>query len=346
MIDFVKHQEDGASRAEGADRAEGTEGTPATDGPLQRRLAAWRARPDDGPVIVDDVSLRLYALAARAAQTTVPILVSGPSGSGKEVMARFIHGHSPRASHRFLALNCAALPDAMLESLLFGHARGAFTGAATAAEGLFRAADGGTLFLDELGELSLAMQAKLLRAVEQQEVLPLGETISVKVDVRIVAATNRDLAVEVAEGRFRADLYWRLAAFPLALEPLSRRPGDIVPLVARLLPDHPISEDALQQLLARDWPGNVRELAHMLQRAVILAQDAPIGCAHLPAAAPPIGLPARVKAAELQAVRAAVIASGSRRDAARRLGISERSLRYKLAALAGRPRPTERLVLA
>ena len=328
-------------------------GQDAGGGRLRAKLAIWRTTGSagnlhtaGGPVIVDAQSLALYALAARAAATDVPILVSGPSGTGKEVMARYIHDHSRRATGPFLALNCAALPEAMVESLLFGHARGAFTGAAVAAAGLFRAASGGTLFLDELGELAPALQAKLLRAVEQREVLPLGEAAPVPVDVRIVAATNRNLMAEVENGRFRADLYWRLAAFPLALLPLASRPGDLLPLVARLLPAHPISEEALERLLAHGWPGNVRELAHVLQRAAILAGDSMITPDHLPALSlPPAGLPARLRAEEAQVLHAAIAVSEGRREAAARLGISERSLRYKLAALAGRPRGNRAMVL-
>ncbi len=315
-------------------------------GPLNRQLAQWRATADNGPVAVDPCSARLFAMAERVAATDVPVLIGGPTGSGKEVLARFVHEHSRRALRRLVVLNCAALPDSMIESLLFGHARGAFTGAVQAAEGLFRAADGGTLFLDELGELSPGLQAKLLRAVEQQEVLPLGETRPLQVDVRIIAATNRDLEAEVAAGRFRADLYWRLAAFPLILEPLANRPCDLLPLVARLLPHTPITDEALSMLVSREWPGNIRELTHVLQRAAILAGDAPIGAEHLPDDAPsPSCLPGRLKAAEALAVRAAVSAGGGRREAARRLGISERALRYKLAALAGRPRRVDAMVL-
>lgn len=278
-------------------------------------------------------------MAARAAATDVPVIVNGPSGAGKEEMARYLHRHSPRANGPFVALNCAALPEAMAEALLFGHARGAYTGAQGAAPGLFRAADRGTLFLDELAELSLPIQAKLLRAVERREVLPLGETSPQRFDARIVAATNRNLWVQVEAGRFRADLYWRLAAFPLTISPLRERPGDILPLVARFLPDAPISEEALEALIAHPWPGNIRELANVLQRAAILAGKGAIRTCHLPpAAAPPTALPDRLRAEEADAIHAALAISGGRREAARRLGISERSLRYKLAAIAGRPR--------
>ncbi|MGQ5700686.1 sigma 54-interacting transcriptional regulator [Sandaracinobacteroides sp. A072] len=362
----------------------GREEIGATDpcGPRQARLAAWLAgrhadhdagkdngRPViegpviEGPVIADPVTKALFAEAAAAAASNATILVTGPSGAGKEVMARFLHDRSARRSGPFLAINCAALPETMLEALLFGHERGAFTGAHGQQPGLFRAASGGTLFLDEIGELPLALQAKLLRAVEQREILPLGATAPVRVDVRLLAATNRDLEAEAAVGRFREDLRWRLAVFPLALPPLARRPLDIVPLaaalVARLGGDpRAIGEDALIRLEAHGWPGNVRELSNVLERALILAAGGPLEARHiriegtarapmpaapacaLPKAIPPQGeLAHAVRAREAEAIRLALANSGGRRiEAARRLGISERTLRYKLAALDGRPR--------
>jgi two-component system response regulator FlrC len=320
-------------------------------GPLGRQLRAWLARmPHAGPVAEDPRTVELVALATRAAASDTTLLLTGPSGAGKEVMARHVHGCSPRSRRPFVAINCAALPDAMLEALLFGHVRGAFTGAAEAAPGLFRAADGGTLFLDELGELPLALQAKLLRAVETREVLPLGATSPVKVDVRLVAATHRDLAAAVAAGAFRADLYWRLSVFPLALPPLAERPADIIPLTAALLhrlggKTIRIDEAALAQLQRHAWPGNVRELANVLERALILAGDGPISPVHLrleavPAAA---GLAEAARRGESEAIRLALAETGGRKQAAaRRLGISERTLRYKLAAAAGRPRTPAR----
>jgi two-component system response regulator FlrC len=324
-----------------------------TDGPLARQFARLLAGGEAGPVAQDPRSRALFDLARRAAQTRATVLVTGPSGAGKEVMARFLHAESPRAAHPFVALNCAALPEAMLEALLFGHERGAFTGALGAAPGLFRAADGGTLFLDELGELPLALQAKLLRAVEQGEILPLGATAPVKVDVRLVAATNRDLPAEVAAGRFRADLYWRLAVFPLALLPLAERPADILPLAAALARrmgcTAPFSQAALEKLLRHDWPGNVRELANLLERAAILAGDGPICAGHLMIEAAPQAptLAACLRRSEASEVETALAQSAGRRaEAARRLGISERALRYKLAALAGRPRRAAPLLAA
>jgi two-component system response regulator FlrC len=319
------------------------------DGVLTGRFRAWLAKASaPGPVAADPLTLELFSIAARAAASDATILVTGPSGAGKEVMARYLHAESARRAGPFVALNCAALPDAMLEALLFGHERGAFTGAQGSAPGLFRAADGGTLFLDELGELPLALQAKLLRAVEQHEVLPLGATQPVKVDVRIVAATNRDLVAEVAAGRFRADLHWRLAVFPLAMPPLAARPLDIVPLVAMLLGSaglgaDGIGEAALLSLQRHGWPGNVRELANVLVRARILAGGGRIEAAHIrfdgTAPAEPADLADSLRHREAESIGLALAESGGRKgDAARRLGISERTLRYKLAAHAGRPR--------
>ncbi|WP_448586543.1 sigma 54-interacting transcriptional regulator [Thermaurantiacus sp.] len=321
--------------------------------PLQARylaaIEAVLARPD-APVAADPASLALLAEARQVARTPVTVLLTGPSGTGKEVLARYIHAESRRAAAPFLALNCAALPEAMTETLLFGHEKGAFTGADGAAPGLFRAASGGTLFLDEVGELAPGLQAKLLRAIEAREVLPLGATRPVPVDVRLVAATNRDLAAEAESGRFRPDLFWRLAVFPLATLPLARRPADILPLAAALLiraartGGQPLAwptDAALERLATHDWPGNVRELDNCLQRAAILAAGTPITPGHLrfEAALPPQGLAGIMKSRENEAIRSALALTGGRRAlAARHLGISERTLRYKLAELAGRPR--------
>ena len=319
---------------------------------LTRTFAALLSNPPlEGPVAADPASRQLLSLAARAARSSATILITGPSGAGKDVMARFLHSASDRADAPFLALNCAALPEAMLESLLFGHERGAFTGADRAAPGLFRAAGAGTLFLDEIGDLPLPLQAKLLRAIEARELLPLGATAPVAFEARLLAATNRDLQADAAAGRFREDLYWRLSVFPLALPPLARRPADILPLAAHLLRSAKVnlSASALHALIAHDWPGNVRELANRLERARILAGDGAITDAHLeiPAAAAasaPIALPGQMRRHEADALtRALAETGGRRREAARHLGISERTLRYKLAAQAGRPRATASL---
>jgi two-component system response regulator FlrC len=319
----------------------------------------------DAPVVQDPRSRALFAEATHVAGRGTTVLITGPSGAGKDVLARHIHALSPRAGQAFVAVNCAALPETMLEALLFGHERGAFTGAASASPGLFRAADGGTLFLDEVGELPLTLQAKLLRAVQEREVLPLGGTRVVPVDVRLVAATNRDLPRAVAEGRFREDLFWRLSVFPLAALPLVERRGDLPALAAALLlriareeaaPLAWLSDMALARLLAHNWPGNVRELGNVLQRAAILAarrliapgdlrlgtamaEPAGPGAQPAPARGAEGGLFGQLRSHEAEAIRAALQLCGGRRAlAAQRLGISERTLRYKLAELAGRPR--------
>jgi two-component system response regulator FlrC len=322
-------------------------------------LAAARSG-QNGPIAADPRSRALFLEAARVARTAATILIEGPSGSGKERMARHIHRESPRSGGPFIAINCAALPDAMQEALLFGHERGAFTGALGPSAGLIRAADGGTLFLDEVGELPLSLQAKLLRALQEREVLPLGATRAVPVDIRIVAATNRCLTSEVAAGRFREDLYWRLAVFVLRTLSLADRRQDILPLVAAMLAAHaalngtspPLPDAAvLERLLAHDWPGNVRELGNVIERALILCDGRRIRLEDLrfdlmvaqPPALVPIERPEllqqAVRAQEAEFIRAALASAGGRRtEAAATLGISERTLRYKLAALAGRPR--------
>ena len=223
-----------------------------------------------------EVSRRIRLVAPRS----TAVLVQGPTGTGKELVARALHRLSPRAQRPFIALNCAAIPEALLEAELFGHTRGAFTGAVQGRVGRLEAANGGTLFLDEIGELPLALQAKLLRFVECGELQRVGENEPVKVDVRIVAATHRKLGVMAAAGTFRADLYYRLSVFLIQTPALAGRSADI-----RLLAEHALgrmaqrespkslSEEALQQLEAHSWPGNVRELEHTIERAWILAEE-------------------------------------------------------------------------
>ncbi|MEE4201623.1 sigma-54 interaction domain-containing protein [Erythrobacter sp.] len=312
------------------------------------------------PVARDPETLALLTLSERIAASDIPVLLEGPTGSGKEIVARFVHNRSARARGPFVAVNCAAMPEAMLEALLFGHHKGAFTGAGDAREGLFRAADGGTLLLDEIGELPLALQAKLLRTLQEGEVLPLGATKPVAVDVRIVAATNRTLSEEAAEGRFREDLYYRLNVFPLILPALRQRPGDIAPLAFAMLLRHGaaggeaadglawISPAALAQLENHAWPGNVRELENVIRRAILLAGDASeIGAEHihfdgparpvaaLPGAAAVSGALSDVAfRSEAQAILTALNRhDGHRGKTAKSLGISERTLRYRLASM-------------
>lgn len=313
-------------------------------------LIAAFAAPDAMPAAAAPASQALLTLAARVAPRDVSLLIEGATGTGKEGLARLIHTLSPRRDASLVAVNCAALPETMLEATLFGHERGAFTGAAGAGQGLFRAAHGGTLLLDEVAELPLALQAKLLRAVQEREVLPLGATRPERVDVRIIAAANRDLADDVAAGRFRADLYYRLAVFPLRTLPLAARPQDIIAIAAHWLlkaTQHGRlcwpTPAALALLLDHDWPGNVRELGNVLDRALVLTDGDVIAPEHLvfdtrataPQVAAPLPLLARTH--EDRAIRSALAETRGRRAAAQRLGISERTLRYKLAAMAQRP---------
>src|SRR5216684_2505756 len=223
-------------------------------------------------------------LAQRVAQSDAPVLLTGDSGSGKERVAHYIHAHSRRASAQFVAVNCAALPDQLLESELFGHVRGAFTGAERDKKGLFEAAAGGTLLLDEIGDLPLAMQVKLLRVLQDHEVRRVGGTESKRIDVRIIAATNRDLAEMVRERAFRKDLYFRLKVLAVEVPPLSERREDVLPLAHAFMRRScatyhcgpcSLSPAALDRLLAYDWPGNVRELEHAMERAVVLAEGKP-----------------------------------------------------------------------
>lgn len=315
------------------------------------------------PIAADPQSLALLTLAERIAASTIPVLLEGPTGTGKEVLAQFIHRLSARGSGPFVAVNCAAMPEAMLEALLFGHRKGAFTGAAEAAEGLFRAADKGTLLLDEIGELPLALQAKLLRALQEGEVLPLGATRPIKVDVRVVACTNRHLAAEVEAGRFREDLLYRLNVFPLRLPALRDRAGDIAALAFGMLlrhaaaPGQPgwIDRAALTLLESHPWPGNVRELENVIRRAILLADGAAIIAAEnivFDTAVRPVAesaataIPVPIKpapslsdvafASEARAILETLTNHcGNRAATARSLGISERTLRYRLASMRG-----------
>ena len=229
----------------------------------------------------DQASGDLLMLARRVAQTDVTVFINGPTGTGKEVLAKFIHNHSEREAAPFVAVNCAAIPDNMLEAILFGHEKGAFTGASTANKGIFRAADGGTLLLDEISEMPMALQAKLLRALQEKAVTPIGSQTDIPVDVRVVATTNRNMAEEIRAGHFREDLYYRLNVFPLNTMSLASRPDDIVPVATFLLNRHVktsadmpwLDAGAINALRGYAWPGNVRELENVLQRALVLARD-------------------------------------------------------------------------
>ncbi|MET0239024.1 MAG: sigma 54-interacting transcriptional regulator [Sphingobium sp.] len=332
----------------------------ANDTDIAYAMIAEMIRPAVMPAIGDAASARLMRLAARVAASDATVLIQGDTGTGKEGMARFIHASSQRSDKDFIAVNCAALPETMMEAMLFGHRKGSFTGAANASEGLFQAADGGTLFLDEIAELPLALQAKLLRALQEGEVLPVGATHPVPVNVRIVAACNRDLAAEAEAGRFRADLYWRLNVMPLTLTALAQRPRDIPAITAAFLLRHQLplapqarfalpTAEAMANLSAHSWPGNARELGNVLQRALVLrdgdmivADDlsiapAPVATAVIaPIAEPsaPVGLRDIAHHSKLDAIRSALRdTEGHKGRAARLLGISERTLRYRLAEM-------------
>jgi len=245
------------------------------------QLVATMLSDDTTVATGDRISRDLLTLARRVAQTDVTVFINGPTGTGKEVLAKFIHNHSERAGAPFVAVNCAAIPDNMLEAILFGHEKGAFTGASTANKGIFRAADGGTLLLDEISEMPMALQAKLLRALQEKTVTPIGSQADIPVDVRVVATTNRNMAEEIRAGNFREDLYYRLNVFPLNTVALSSRVDDVIPVATFLLSRHVkqaadmpwLDADAIEVLRAHAWPGNVRELENVLQRALVLAQD-------------------------------------------------------------------------
>jgi two-component system response regulator FlrC len=348
-------------------------------------VAECVSRNEPVPVACAATSLRLIDLARRVAASDCTVLIVGESGTGKEVLARFIHRCSPRSRQPFVAVNCAAIPENMLEAMLFGYERGAFTGAHAAHPGKFEQAQGGTLLLDEVTEMPLGLQAKLLRVLQEREVERLGGRTPIPLDVRVLATTNRRLREDVAAGRFREDLYYRLNVFPLAIAPLRLRRDDVLPLAMQLLsarcrPGEQIpalSADAAHLLLTYAWPGNVRELDNLLQRALILVNGPVIRQEHIqfelanegaaletPVVAltagsshrtPAVNTPDRCTrtagtAATSSAAGGSLASSldqterdlildalrtgqGNRREAAERLGISQRTLRYKLARL-------------
>ena len=223
----------------------------------------------------------LISLAKRVAETDVTVFVHGPTGTGKEVISNYIHKQSRRKDNPFIAVNCAAIPENMLEAMLFGHEKGAFTGASSANKGIFRAADSGSLLLDEISEMPLSLQAKLLRVLQEKKVTPIGGQRDIDVDVRVIATTNRNMVAEVNDKKFREDLYYRLNVFPIETTNLRERPGDIIPISMSLLKRHSktnneisyISSEAQEILKSYTWPGNVRELENVLQRAIVLSDD-------------------------------------------------------------------------
>lgn len=306
-------------------------------------------------VAEDPHTLALVTLARKVAAADISVLLSGPSGTGKEVFAHFIHARSDRASGPFVAVNCAAIPDQMLEAELFGYEKGAFTGATKTRIGKFESADGGSLLLDEISEMDMGLQAKLLRVLQEREVERLGSNTAKSLDVRVIATTNRDLAAEVAAGRFREDLYYRLNVFPLRLPALRARPGDIEPLARRALARHArgrildLSPEALERLKAYHWPGNIRELDNVMQRALVLASDAgevrsqDLFFEHTVTSTVPradveaghgVSLQATLEDRESDEIIAVLEQeAGHRGRTAERLGISPRTLRYKLSRL-------------
>ena len=243
------------------------------------QMAVTLCLDSDHVAVADPNSCQLMALASRVAVTDVTVFINGPTGTGKEVLAKFIHNQSSRKEKAFVAVNCAAIPENMLEAILFGHEKGAFTGASTANKGIFRAADGGTLLLDEISEMPLSLQAKLLRALQERKVTPLGSQREIDVDVRVIATTNREMLAEISNGKFREDLFYRLNVFPLTTQNLAQRPDDIIPISSILLARHSmalddlpsIDDEAAEILLSYNWPGNVRELENVLQRAIVLS---------------------------------------------------------------------------
>lgn len=318
------------------------------------RLLPGEHKLDAGLVAEDPETKQLAALAAKVAATDATVMISGESGSGKEVFARYIHERSERAHKPFIAINCAAIPENMLEAVLFGYEKGAFTGAYRSQAGKFEQAQGGTLLLDEISEMDLGLQAKLLRVLQEREVERLGGRETIPLDVRVVATTNRNMRAEVGCGRFREDLYYRLNVFPLQLKPLREHRADILPLARRLVerycpngrPLPHFSAAAEQGMLVHPWPGNVRELDNVIQRALILLSGECIELSDLcfeDAVSTPVetdmddgkeGLGEDLKSREFQLILEALEADkGSRKAAAERLGISPRTLRYKLARM-------------
>ncbi|PKQ72811.1 AAA family ATPase [Aeromonas sobria] len=305
-------------------------------------------------IAVSPMSLQVLQLARRAAKTSATILIGGESGTGKERLARYIHEMSARAEKSFLAINCAAIPEAMLESILFGHNKGAFTGAVSAQPGKFELAQGGTLLLDEISELPLNLQAKLLRVLQEKEVERLGSNQTIALDVRIIAASNKDLRRLVADGLFREDLFYRLDVLPMNWPALRERPDDIIPLATYFIESHAsqqgyrLSEQACKLLLSYDWPGNVRELDNVIQRSLIMARGLHIQAVDLmlphcvvepemvesDAWHVPEGLSETRRHAEFQFVLETLRRfRGHRTRTADALGMTTRALRYKLAAM-------------
>lgn len=337
---------------------------PFDAGSLVKLVQRFIAGPDEeySFLIAEDPQTRkLVELAKRVSDSDATVMITGESGSGKEVFAQFIHQQSERSEGPFVAINCAAIPENMLEAVIFGYEKGAFTGAYSASAGKFEQANGGTILLDEISEMSLPLQAKLLRVLQEREVERLGSKKTIKLDVRVLATSNRNLREEVAAKHFREDLFYRLNVFPLHISPLVSRKADIIPIAERLItrwaknrkPKPVLSQPAKEKLLAHHWPGNVRELDNVIQRSLILMSGEQINEQDIcldtdqvqtvqasSVKAEVIEMDSNVKLDEdlktrEQRVIVDVLKSvkGSRKDAAEKLGISPRTLRYKLARL-------------
>ncbi|NQY86548.1 MAG: sigma-54-dependent Fis family transcriptional regulator [Colwellia sp.] len=309
------------------------------------------------PIVADKHSIELLNLARKVASTDASVMVLGPSGSGKEVLAQYVHHHSPRAKQPFVAINCAAIPENMLEATLFGYEKGAFTGAIQACPGKFEQAQGGTILLDEITEMDLSLQAKILRVLQEREVERLGGRKTIHLDVRVIATSNRNLQEAVSKGDFREDLYYRLNVFPLTWLPLAERVDDILPLAKHLVACYcqksgekivEFSPAARSKLNAYSWPGNVRELDNVIQRALILHSNEIIDASDLmienfetasvneveQQVATDDKLGSELKIQEHQIILDTLQAChGSRKEVAERLGISPRTLRYKIARM-------------
>ena len=328
------------------------------------KYLAVRPKTGSEPVAVELASQQVLALARKVAASDATVLISGESGTGKEVLAQYIHQQSNRSGGPFVAINCAAIPENMLEATLFGYEKGAFTGAYQSSPGKFEQANGGTLLLDEISEMDIGLQAKLLRVLQEREVERLGGRKTLSLDVRVIATTNRDLQQYVRQGRFREDLYYRLSVFPLSWRPLRQRPLDIVPLAERLLTQHAsrmgrgaikLDKSACDALMAHQWPGNVRELDNVLQRALIIHDGSAITAEALGLGDLVVGevtfepvqdvdsspvdnadslLGSDLRQREFQIIINTLKQQGGRRkETADALGVSARTLRYKLARM-------------
>lgn len=308
--------------------------------------------PNNELICAAPVSRQLLMLAHRAANTEATVLLTGESGTGKEPLARYIHRHSNRAEQPFIAINCAAIPESILESILFGHVKGAFTGATTDQPGKFELANGGTLLLDEIGEMPQLLQAKLLRVLQEREVERLGGHKSIALDIRVIAATNKDLRQAVQDGEFREDLFYRLDVLPIKILPLRQRKEDILPIAEHFLQRYKIlaanqqcyfSEQARSLLMSHDWPGNVRELENTIQRALVMRRGQALqaeelglvnqdGCALVEQGE--LGLKASKRQAEFQYIIDTLKRhNGHRNNTAQALGMTTRALRYKLVQM-------------